>query len=144
MITGGCLCGAIRFEAKDPPLFSCHCHCEWCRRAHGAAFVSWLGLKGESFAIASGADAVRWYASSEKSRRGFCATCGTTLFYESTLAPGEMHVALACVDQASAHPPKAHVFWDSHVAWNAVADELPKVDREHAKLKKYQVIPRTP
>lgn len=143
-ITGRCLCGAVRFGAKGPPLFSAHCHCEWCRRAHAAAFVTWLGLRAESFSIASGEDVLRWFGSSPQSRRGFCSSCGTTMFFASTLAPGEMHVALACVDQAEDHPPKAHVFWEAHVSWSSVADDLPKIDREHAGLAKYRVIAPRP
>jgi hypothetical protein len=144
MITGRCLCGAVRFEGQEPALFSCHCHCEWCRRAHGAAFVTWLGLRDDGFRVTAGDDALRWFSSSEKSRRGFCSTCGTTLFFATTLAPGEMHVALACVDDAASHPPRAHVFWDAHVPWNGVADDLPKLDRDDKRLDKYQSLPRTP
>jgi hypothetical protein len=143
-ISGHCLCGAVRFEADGPPLFSAHCHCEWCRRAHGAAFVTWLGLREASFTIIAGESSLRWYASSEQSRRAFCTTCGTTLLFASSLAPGEMHVALACVDQPEKHPPTVHVFWDAHVSWSGVADELPKIGRDHAGLQKYGVISPRP
>jgi hypothetical protein len=144
-ITGGCLCGAVKFEARTPALFSCHCHCAWCRRAHGAAFVTWLGVRESSFAlVGTSVTALVWYASSEKSDRGFCRTCGTTLFFRSSLAPGEVHLALACVDQADAHPPTVHVFYESHVPWVTLGDDLPKIDRDAPGLKKYQVISRTP
>src|SRR3954469_13247309 len=103
-ITGSCLCGAVRLSAEPPVLFSAHCHCEWCRRAHGAAYVTWLGVEDAKLRIASGEDVLRWYRSSEKSERGFCSTCGTTLFFRSTLAPGEMHIALACIDEAARFP----------------------------------------
>jgi hypothetical protein len=47
VLRGSCLCGAVRFEADLPTLFLCHCHCHWCRVAHGAAFVTWTGVKAE-------------------------------------------------------------------------------------------------
>lgn len=125
-------------------LFSAHCHCHWCRRAHGAAFVTWLGVRDATFAITSGADVLRWFQSSEKSARGFCGTCGTTMFFKSTLAPGEMHVALACIDDAEQFPPKAHVFWEAHAAWNDGFESLPKLGRDAASLKKYQALPERP
>jgi hypothetical protein len=142
--TGGCLCGAVRFAATLPSLFCCHCHCAWCRRAHGAAFVTWFGVPAEAFALESGSEALRWYVSSQKSERGFCSRCGTTLFFKSSLAPGEVHVALACADDPIDREPTVHVFYEAHVPWLPIGDELPKVDREHPALAKYQALPRTP
>ena len=125
-------------------LFSAHCHCAWCRRAHGAAFVTWLGVKEERFTLRDEDRALRWYASSEQSRRGFCSRCGTTLFFQSTLAPREMHVALACTENATDFPPTVHVFWDAHVAWVEMGDALPRADRDAPGLAKYRVVPRAP
>jgi hypothetical protein len=143
-ISGGCLCGAVRFSAEPPVLFSAHCHCHWCRRAHGAAFVTWLGVQDATFAITSGKDVFRWYESSAESARGFCSTCGTTLLFRSKLAAGEMHIALACVDDAEQYPPKVHVFWEAHAKWNDAFDSLPRFDRDTPSLTKYQVIAERP
>ena len=49
-VQGGCYCGDVRFEADLPPKFVAHCHCHNCRRAHGAAFVTWIGFPAEQFA----------------------------------------------------------------------------------------------
>ncbi len=143
-IVGGCLCGAVRFAAQTPTLFCCHCHCAWCRRAHGAAFVTWFGLKDTAFSLTSGEGALRWFRSSKASERGFCGTCGTTLFFRSTLAPGEMHVALACADGPIDRAPSLHVFYDARVPWLAMHDDLPHFDRESEGLRKYQAVARTP
>jgi hypothetical protein len=138
-LVGGCLCGTARFAAQPPILFCCHCHCHWCRRAHGAAFVTWVGVRDVSFRLMTG-ETLRWYRSSEQSERGFCNQCGTTMFFRSTLAPGEMHIALACVDDAAEIEPKAHVFYDTHVNWVTLGDELPRYDRNHEGLRKYQAV----
>ncbi len=143
-IVGGCLCGVVRFEASPPTLFCAHCHCHWCRRAHGAAFVTWFGVREGSFAITSGADVLRAFASSAQSDRGFCSRCGTTMLFRSSLAPGEVHIALACADVPIDRAPSAHIFYDAHVPWLDLRDDLPKYDRDHAALSKYQAIPREP
>jgi len=96
---GSCLCRAVTFEITPPTLFCCHCHCRYCRKAHGAGFVTWLGAAEKQFAYTAGADLVSWYASSQQSKRGFCSRCGSTMFYVSTLSPGEVHIARAFVDE---------------------------------------------
>jgi hypothetical protein len=143
-ITGGCLCGAVRFAARPPTLFCCHCHCHWCRRAHGAAFVTWFGVPQEGFTLTQGAEHLVWYASSEQSSRGFCARCGTTLFFRSQLAPGEMHVTLANTDGPIDVEPQAHTFFADHVPWVTLGDELPRLERDDELLAKFQCLPRRP
>ena len=61
---GRCLCGAVRFALVPPTLFFAHCHCQWCREAHGAAFVSWVGAALERFRLLPGSAEPRWYQSS--------------------------------------------------------------------------------
>ena len=51
---GRCLCGAVRFAVTPPTLFFAHCHCRWCREAHGAAFVSWVGCAEDRFRFLPG------------------------------------------------------------------------------------------
>ena len=143
-ITGGCLCGAVRYQAKPPTLFCAHCHCGYCRRAHGAAFVTWFGVPEEAFQLSSGEDVVRWHESSKQSRRGFCTVCGTTLFFASTIAPGEMHVALATADGPIDRAPQAHVFSDHRVPWIGIADELPCYTSDSEQLAKYRAVPGAP
>ncbi len=143
-IAGGCLCGAVRFAATGPTLFCAHCHCHWCRRAHGAAFVTWFGVGDTAFRVTAGEGDLRWYASSEKSERGFCTTCGTTMFFRSSLAPAEMHVALACADGPIDRAPGCHVFYEAHASWIDAMGDLPKYDRDHTALSKYQAVARSP
>lgn len=49
IIEGGCLCGAVRYVITLPTKWCAHCHCSMCRRAHGAAFVTWAGVPSQSF-----------------------------------------------------------------------------------------------
>jgi hypothetical protein len=142
---GGCLCGAVRFATVGEILFCVHCHCAWCRKAHGAAFVTWYGVKDSDCTITSGKDKLRFYKSSNESERGFCTSCGTTMFFRSSVAAGEMHIALACADEGTVDKaPSSNVFYDTHVAWAEGVEALPKYDRNHAGIAKYQVIPQKP
>ncbi len=126
-LTGGCLCGAVRFEVVAPTKWCSHCHCSLCRRSHGAAFVTWFGVANEQFRFTSGGDEVSWYSSTPEARRGFCRTCGSTLFFTSERWPGETHIALAHMDGPIDREPKAHVFYDTHVGWVELDDDLRKL-----------------
>jgi hypothetical protein len=100
-----------------------------CRRAHGAAFVTWVGVAADRFEITSGVDDLQRYASSEAATRRFCRTCGSTLTFESTRWPGEVHVVLANLDADIDREPAAHVYWADHVPWGDWrAGELPIVE----------------
>jgi hypothetical protein len=127
IFTGGCLCGAVRFEIRGPTKWCAHCHCSLCRRAHGAAFVTWFGVPNEQFRFTGGEDLVGWYASTPEARRGFCRTCGSTLFFTSERWAGETHIALAHMDQPIDREPAAHVFYDTHVEWVELGDTLKKL-----------------
>ncbi len=124
IVKGGCLCGAVRFEVSLPSRWCAHCHCSLCRRAHGAAFVTWFGVERPRFSMTAGEEQLLWYQSSPPARRGFCGVCGSTLFFESTRWPDEVHVALAHMDGPIDRSPAAHVFYDTHVSWFEVGDEL--------------------
>ena len=116
----------MRLQARLPSKWVAHCHCTWCRRAHGAAFVTWAGFADEQVRIADPEQRLRWYTSSPGARRGSCSNCGTPMLFTSTRWPGETHIARALLDEHLDQAPAAHVFYDTHVPWLAVRDDLPK------------------
>jgi hypothetical protein len=124
---GGCLCGAVRFEITLPSKWCAHCHCSMCRRAHGAGFVTWFGMQEDRFRIVRGEDRLVRFASSEHAWRGFCSTCGSTMLFAGDRWPGEMHVALACLDGELDRAPVANTYWDVHVPWVEGFDGLIKL-----------------
>ena len=81
--TGRCLCGRVEFRIELPTDFLAHCHCESCRRSHGAAFVSWTGVPHDRFELVRGEDDLRWYRSSEWILWGFCGNCGSSMLYRA-------------------------------------------------------------
>ncbi len=128
---GSCSCGAIRYRIALPPLWVAHCHCSMCRRAQGAAFVTWAGADGSKFEFIGTPEALRTHASSAAAQRSFCGRCGTPLFFESTRWPGEVHVTLATLDPrvAATLQPQAHVYWADRVPWVVVGEDgLPRKD----------------
>jgi len=78
-VTGGCLCGAVRYELIPPLRPVVACHCLRCRRTTGH-YVSATAVPRERFAVAS-SDALQWYRSSPHAERGFCRVCGSNLFW---------------------------------------------------------------
>jgi hypothetical protein len=123
---GRCQCGAVRFAAHLPTKWVAHCHCTMCRRAHGAAFVTWVGVADTSFELTDPDGVLRWYASSPGAQRGFCSRCGSMLFFRSQRWPGETHVVRASFDSELDREPQVHVFYDTRVSWFEVNDALPK------------------
>jgi hypothetical protein len=125
--SGGCLCGAVRFRITFPTKWCAHCHCSMCRRAHGAAFVTFCGVPAGQFTITHGADDLARYDSSAHAWRRFCRKCGSTLTFEGERWADEVHVVLANVDDPIDRPPAAHCYYDGHVPWLELADALPKL-----------------
>lgn len=125
---GSCFCGDVRFTVDWPSKWVAHCHCTMCRRAHGAAFVTWFGMENDRARIDDPAGALRWYESSPGAERGFCAQCGSSLFFRSGRWPGELHIALANLEGDADRAPMAHVFWETHVDWASIdpGDGLPR------------------
>lgn len=127
MYTGGCHCGAIRYEAKGEPLRHSLCHCTDCQRASGAPMVGWAIWPHEHLSI-SGEPAT--YASSENTRRHFCIQCGTGLFYTNpVIFPGQVDVQTATLDEPNALPAQEHIQVADRTDWMAKAHELPQFER---------------
>jgi hypothetical protein len=121
---GGCLCGRIRYRATGTPLRPSHCHCELCRRASGAPFVSWASFRAADFAFVRGTP--RRYDSSPGAWRGFCGDCGTQLTFHAHRAPESVDVTLASLDHPGSIVPLDHIWTRRQIAWVRLADGLPR------------------
>lgn len=122
--TGGCLCGRIRYRAQGTPTNQSHCHCETCRRASGAAFVSWATFPAAGFAFTAGKPAR--YDSSDIAFRQFCADCGTQLTFQFHTSPETIDVTLGSVDHPQAIVPLDHIWTKRQIPWIKLADGLPQ------------------
>jgi len=121
---GGCLCGAVRFEASGEASNRCFCHCASCRRASGAPSVAWATFPRSGFRVVKGTlAAVR---SSPKVVRGFCGACGTGLSYAHDDRPDQIDVALATLDAPGAIAPEYHIWMADALSWDRPGDGLPQ------------------
>lgn len=80
MTAGGCLCGAVRYECHAPMRAVVNCHCTMCRKTHGHV-AAYAAVAKDGLVVISNRS-LKWYASSEHARRGFCGDCGASLFWE--------------------------------------------------------------
>ena len=124
MLTGGCLCGAVRYEALGPISDPSNCHCTLCRRASGAPFVAWFTVLRPSFRLLRGEPST--FRSSSKARRGFCGRCGTPLTFALDAVPHRVDVTIASLDEPNAVVPADHTYTSTQIAWVELADGLPR------------------
>ena len=122
--TGGCLCGAVRYRASADPLRVVSCHCGTCRRASGAAFMTFVHFPVGAFAWTSG-EPVR-YRSSAAAERGFCAVCGSTLSMHEAVLADRVQVSLGSLDRPDRVRPDDHVWTSSQLPWLEVVDDRPR------------------
>ena len=128
MTTGGCHCGAIRYQAEGEALTNALCHCADCRRHAGAPMVGWTMYPLEALKVVKGTPKI--YASSQNGRRHFCPDCGTGLFYTNAAnLPGIIDIQSATYDNPDAVPARAHIQVAERIGWMAHAHELPQFDR---------------
>jgi hypothetical protein len=127
-ITGGCHCGAIRYEAEGEALTHALCHCKDCQRHAGAPMVGWTMYPQNAVKVTSGEP--KLYESSEHGRRYFCPNCGTGLFYTNGhVMPGIIDIQSATYDDPNAIPARMHIQVADRIAWMQRAHELPAFDR---------------
>jgi hypothetical protein len=127
-VTGGCMCGAVRYEARGEPVWIGHCHCVSCRRATGAPVVTFVCFKVDQVAFTKGER--RIYNSSPGVGRAFCGQCGTPLTWEGKSnmpARGAiLEVYISTLDDPNAFTPTNHIYYSEKIAWFDVADDLPR------------------
>jgi len=122
--TGGCLCGAVRFEAAGPARNLNFCHCTSCRRAAGASPVAWGSFEWSRFRLTRGMLSI--YQSSPQASRGFCVQCGGALTYRNRQWPAEIDIALASLDEPAALVPAMHIWVQDKLPWVQIADGQPQ------------------
>jgi hypothetical protein len=121
-LTGGCLCGAIRYEARPDKREGYYCHCRMCQLAFGNTRAAFINLRKEQVTWTAGEPTL--YASSKFADRGFCNRCGTPLTFTYANSKN-MDLSVGSLDDPSAIRPISHFAVESRVAnWHA-DDGLP-------------------
>ena len=130
-LTGGCLGGAIRYEATAHPFAAEYCHCRMCQKGTGSVVVSWMDFRTEQLTWTSGQPTE--YASSESAMRGFCSTCGATLTFRSSQHPDYITLSIATLDDPNLVEPTYHIYTESQVKWLHIDDAHERYLQEQVK-----------
>jgi hypothetical protein len=123
--TGGCLCGSVRYEIRGPLRPVIACHCTQCRRQTGH-FMASTAARVEHFRLVSDTD-LRWYEASNIARRGFCARCGSTLFWAGNDRP-YISIAAGSVDGKTGIKTLVHIHMADKGDYYDIADGVPQVE----------------
>ena len=121
--SGGCLCGAVRYEVQGPLRGVVNCYCSMCQRLHGGVGPHSKAAKAD-IVIVEGRG-LRWYASSERARRGFCGICGSGLFWEPAGQPGTGILA-GTLDQPTGLTTIGHIFVAEKCDFSEIAGDAPQ------------------
>jgi hypothetical protein len=121
-IEGGCLCGAIRYEASGEPYHITHCHCEDCRRSAGAPFVTWASFLRQNFRVTRGEMREISFAGRVRS---FCPQCGSSLAFQFSPEIDEIDLTVSCFDHPELISPADHIWVQDRLPWIKLSDGLP-------------------
>jgi hypothetical protein len=126
-LTGGCGCGAVRFEVSEPPVGAMYCHCTRCQTRTGTAAAASARVRPGSVRIVAGEDRIRRWTPGEGLAKAFCADCGSALFAEH---PADGQVAVVRMGAFDGDPgvrPSARQFTAYAAPWEPIPDDgLPR------------------
>ena len=128
-MTGGCMCGSVRYELKSEPFDCGWCHCRTCQLSSGTPAQAFASLKRGDWVSTKGEDRIRMIRSSSFGQRYFCGTCGTPLYVTVDHQPDTLDFSVVTLDTPNAVPPEYHIFWSSKIDWFNPGDDLPRHDR---------------
>lgn len=129
-VTGGCLCGEVRFEARVFLKSAYFCHCTQCQKSSGAPAEIGVPVEPGSLFFTNGEP--RFFASSSIGERGFCSKCGSRILwrYRDPEIDHGTNVAVCSLDHPEDVRPSLHTFVDTQLPWYKIADSLPRLREE--------------
>jgi hypothetical protein len=125
-LTGGCLCGAVRYRLASAPFDAGWCHCRTCQLNSGSPAMAFASVPVADYVVEKGQ--VATVKSSAFGHRGFCRDCGTPLYMRVDHQPEAVDFSLATLDAPDRVRPGFHIFHASRIAWAELGDALPRHD----------------
>ena len=123
--TGGCLCGAVRYELTGPPLYQGFCCCEDCRKASGSGYIPFMGYAAANFKKTGDVVAVRHALRNGRvSTRSRCAKCGSLLFGGEYGVDQQHTVYAGTLDDPSFFSPREAIMTGGKPHWAALPEGL--------------------
>ena len=127
LLTGGCGCGAVRFEITEPLVGSVYCHCRRCQRRTGVAASANARVAPGSFTIVQGEDRMRAWKPADGAEKWFCGDCGSALFSRRADDPTFVGVRLGAFDADPGIRPTARQYVAYAAPWEPIPDDgLPR------------------
>ena len=123
--TGGCLCGAVRYEVRGQLRDVVNCHCSMCQRLHGN-FGPHSKARKANISITKDAG-LAWYKTSEVAQRGFCSTCGSSLFWEP-FGLDATGIIAGTLDGPTGLKTIGHIFVGEKADYYEITDNLPQFE----------------
>jgi hypothetical protein len=120
-LSGGCLCGAVRYECSTQAVMNINCHCRSCQKSTGSGYAPILMVPIAATTITG---EVRYYDALGDTglsvSRGFCPTCGSPLFGKPAVLPDLIGIKAASLDDPSHYQPGADIYTDSAQPWDCM------------------------
>jgi hypothetical protein len=124
-VTGRCLCGAVELEIDFPAFWAWHDHSAASRRAHGAAYATYIGCWRKHARVAKGQRSItRFEDVTTESTRSFCSRCGTPLLYERKRSPHMVNIPRALFTGRTGREPRYHVAIEELQDWTYTGQRL--------------------
>jgi len=121
-LTGGCNCGAVRYEVTEPLVMASYCHCTRCQRRTGTAASAQARIDGSTFRLLAGEHLITtWRHPDGGFEKGFCRECGAHLFSRNPDAAAQMAIRLGAFDG----DPGVRPSWRAYVAYAAPWEPIP-------------------
>jgi hypothetical protein len=125
--TGGCLCGAVRYECSADPLFAANCHCRDCQRFSGAPFTANIGVPADALKITGNVTYYERQADSGSMiSRGFCPKCGSRVVSKLAANPAMVVIPATTLDDPSIYKPAMDIFTSSAQPWDQLSPATAK------------------
>ena len=129
--TGGCACGAVRYETPAEPVFQNHCQCLDCQKRSGAGHGSWLTFPARPDMAITGETRI-WRVAADNGNEkahAFCPTCGTPVYLTFSLAPDMIAVPAGSLDDPGRFRAQAVTYGVRGHAWDMLDPALPTYQR---------------
>ena len=128
--TGGCACGAIRYESAVAPLVMWNCHCRDCQRASGSAFAALVYVPTPALRFTQGEPTYHTVKGLNGTvHRGLCPACGSPIAVKADRAPDIRGVSAASLDDPSEFTPLADIWTSSAHPWDVMNPDIPKFEQ---------------
>lgn len=129
-LSGGCACGAVRYETDADPIVMLNCHCSDCRKASGSGYAAIVIVRKDSLQRHGEARFHKVRGGSGRTvERGFCTNCGSPIFVKVERFPDLLGVQAGSLDDPAQHKPSMDLYTDSAPPWDSMRSETTKFPR---------------